>query len=120
MSASRYEGLPFHAVEAMACGLPLVLSAVKGHEDLVGDVGACGGGNRGGAGGKGAPAARGATEGQRCGMLYPFGDVGAFRTCVLRLMDDAALRDAMASAAVERARRYGRDRVTGTLMELYR
>lgn len=120
VSASRYEGLPFHAVEAMACGLPLVLSAVKGHEDLVGGVGPCGGGDRGGAGGKGAPAARGATEWQRCGMLYPFGDVGAFRTCVLRLMDDAALRDAMVSAAVECAWRYGRDRVMGTLMELYR
>lgn len=120
VSASRYEGLPFHAVEAMACGLPLVLSAVKGHEDLVGGVGACGGRGHGGAVDDGAPTARGATEGQRCGMLYPFGDVGAFQTCVLRLMDDAALRGAMASAAVGRAQRYGRDRVMGTLMGLYR
>ena len=35
VSASRYEGLPFHVVEAFACGLPAVLSSVKGHVDLV-------------------------------------------------------------------------------------
>lgn len=103
VSASRYEGLPFHAVEAMACGLPLVLSAVKGHEDLVG---------------MGEETEAG--QGDRCGLLYPFGDVEAFRSCVRSLMDDAALRDAMGSAAVARAPRYGRDRVMGTLMRLYR
>lgn len=121
VSASRYEGLPFHAVEAMACGLPLVLSAVKGHEDLVGGEEPAAQRGAGGAGAGGAGSAAQEVAGsRRCGMLYPFGDVGAFRTCVLRLMDDAALRDAMASAAVERAQRYGRDRVMGTLMRLYR
>lgn len=34
-STSHYEGLPFAAVEAMSYGLPLLLSNVVGHEDLI-------------------------------------------------------------------------------------
>lgn len=93
VSSSRFEGLPFHAVEAMACGLPLVLSAVKGHEDLAGD---------------GA-----------CGLLYPYGDVAAFQACVGRLMADDRLRARMGAEACDRARRYGLDRVMPQVMRLY-
>lgn len=35
VSASRSEGLPFNIMESLACGLPVVASRVKGHEDLV-------------------------------------------------------------------------------------
>lgn len=35
VSASLWEGMPNAALEAMACGLPLVLSRVFGHENLV-------------------------------------------------------------------------------------
>lgn len=37
VSASRSEGLPFNIMEAMARGLPVVATAVKGHTDLVTD-----------------------------------------------------------------------------------
>ncbi len=37
VSASQSEGLPFNIMEAMHCGLPVVASAVKGHEDLITD-----------------------------------------------------------------------------------
>ena len=36
-SALLWEGMPIAALEAMACGLPLVLSRIMGHEELVED-----------------------------------------------------------------------------------
>ncbi|WRS27308.1 glycosyltransferase [Oscillospiraceae bacterium MB08-C2-2] len=35
VSSSKIEGLPFNIMEAMACGLPVLISNVKGHRDLV-------------------------------------------------------------------------------------
>lgn len=37
VSTSRIEGLPFNIMEAMACGLPVVASDIKGHRELVED-----------------------------------------------------------------------------------
>ncbi len=37
VSASKMEGLPFNVMEALYCGLPAALSAVKGHVDLAED-----------------------------------------------------------------------------------
>ena len=35
VSASRKEGLPFNVLEAMSCGLPLLVSNIKGQSDLL-------------------------------------------------------------------------------------
>ncbi|RGX56021.1 glycosyltransferase family 1 protein [Anaerotruncus sp. AF02-27] len=35
VSTSRSEGLPFHLMEAMSCGLPAAVSDIKGHRELV-------------------------------------------------------------------------------------
>ena len=51
VSASRIEGLPFNVMEAMAAGLPIVASDVKGQRDLLAS---------------------------RSGALYPLGDEAAF------------------------------------------
>lgn len=35
VSSSKSEGLPFNIIEAMACGLPIIASDIKGHKELV-------------------------------------------------------------------------------------
>ena len=80
-------------MEAMAAGLPLALSAVKGHVDLV-------------------------EEGVN-GMTFPAGDVAGFARVVMRLRDDPAERLAMGRASLERAPRYALGRVMPQLMRIY-
>lgn len=41
VSASRSEGLPFNLMEAMACGLPVIASDVKGQQDLLREAPDC-------------------------------------------------------------------------------
>ena len=93
VSASRYEGLPFHVVEAFACGLPAVLSRVKGHVDLV-DPGVN-------------------------GLLFNQGDAAGFCSCVERLLADPALLAEMGEHAVATSARYSLSRVFEPLLAVY-
>lgn len=38
VSASRFEGMPISILEAMACGLPMVLSDIPAHREVAGDA----------------------------------------------------------------------------------
>lgn len=80
-SASRSEGLPFHVMEAMSCGLPSVLSDVKGNADLMAG---------------GAPA----------GLLYVPGDSDSFRAAAETLLRDPERRTALGENARRAAARY--------------
>ena len=93
VSASRYEGLPFHVVEAFACGLPAVLSSVKGHVDLV-DPGVN-------------------------GLLFNQGDAAGFCSCVERLLADPALLVEMGEHAVATSARYSLSHVFKPLLAVY-
>ena len=92
VSSSRSEGLPFNIMEAMACGLPSVASAVKGHTDLIGPEN---------------------------GLLYPYGDAKAFAAAVERLVSDAALRAELGQAGREKMQRYALDAVLPQVMDRY-
>ena len=93
VSASRSEGLPFHVVEALGCGLPAVLSNVKGHVDLVRD-----GYN---------------------GVLYACGDTNGYVRAVRSLYNDRSRVRVMGEHACESALPYGLSRVKPLLLELY-
>ncbi len=80
VSSSRSEGLPFAVMEAMHCALPCVLTAVKGHEDLLAEPGA--------------------------GFLVTFGDAEKFAEAVRTVGEDTALRRQMGRAARDRTARY--------------
>ena len=92
VSSSRSEGLPFNVMEAMACGLPAVLSDVKGHEDLV-------------------------RSGEN-GFLFPYDDKNAFIRAVKQAAEPT-FRAQMSAAAMQTATPYGIDAVFPQLTALY-
>ncbi|MEU5995894.1 glycosyltransferase [Spirillospora sp. NPDC047418] len=90
-----YEPFGMVPLEAMACGVPVVASAVGGHLDTVVD---------------------GVT-----GTLVPPREPEAAAGAIRALLDDPARRDAMGRAAVRRARdRYSWARVAADTAEVYR
>ena len=93
VTSSRSEGLPFNVMESMYMGLPVVASAVKGHEDLI-----CNG---------------------ETGLLYPYGDHVACAAQIKRLFESPVLCDQLAADAREAVLPYGLDNVLPIVMEQY-
>lgn len=93
VSSSRYEGLPFNVMEAMAFGLPRVVSDVKGNRDLVKDG--------------------------VSGFLFPYGDVAAFAAAVRRLLDEPELQKSMGQRSREDFDAYRLENVFPEVMEAY-
>ena len=93
VSGSRSEGLPFHALEAMASGLPCVLTAVKGHVDLLNGTGA--------------------------GFLTPFEKSTEMAEKLLLLKNDPALRAEMGENARRESGKYALSRVMPKLLAVY-
>jgi D-inositol-3-phosphate glycosyltransferase len=95
VSVPWYEPFGMVPLEAMACGVPVVASAVGGHLDTVLDG--------------------------RTGVLVPPRDPAALAQRLRELLADPGRLAAMGSAAAARARtRYGWDRVAGEIELLYR
>jgi glycosyltransferase involved in cell wall biosynthesis len=82
------------AIEAMACGKPVVASAVGGLADVV--------------------------VHEETGLLVPPGDVAALRAALGRLIADPALRERMGAAGRERVERYRARSVIGHIERVYR
>ncbi|QIB68158.1 glycosyltransferase family 4 protein [Aminipila butyrica] len=93
VSASRSEGLPFNIMEAMAMGLPVVATDVKGHKDLI--------------------------EPGINGYLYGFGDDQGFSEAVLRLTEDREHAWQIAENNKVKAREFGLKQVIETVLAVY-
>jgi len=94
VSAPHYEPFGTAALEAAACGIPVVATAVGGLREHVID---------------------GVT-----GVLVPRGDTPALASAVHGLLSDSARRATLGAAGAARAQRYSWPRVTAELLEVYR
>lgn len=94
LSASRSEGLPFHILEAMELGLPLLVSRVKGHTDLL-------------------------AEGEG-GYLFSLRDADEFAHKLSELLKNPALRLAMGENNKEKAKPFSLSRAGPGIEEMYR
>ncbi len=90
---SRYESFGLAALEAMACGTPVVASDVGGLSFVVRDG--------------------------ETGCLVPEGDVESLAQCILNLLVNPALRARMSERAVEVAQDYAWPVIANRMIELY-
>lgn len=91
---SRFEGTPNALLEAMACGLPGIVSdASPGPIELIG-------------------------QDERAGLIVPVDDVDATSHAILKLASNEALRQRLGAAARERARPHDAQQVMQTWLQL--
>ncbi len=93
VSSSRSEGLPFNIMEAMAAGLPVVASNVKGHKDLI-------------------------KQGEN-GYLYEYDNAKDFASLVKKLMANPELCAQMGANNQIKAEAYSIEMVKSEIMEIY-
>ena len=93
VTSSRSEGLPFNVMESMYMGLPVVASAVKGHEDLISDG--------------------------ETGLLYPYGNSAACADRILKLYEAPILCELMGQAAHQAVQPFSLKNVLPLVMEQY-
>ncbi len=92
--ASAFEGMPNALLEALACGLPAVSTAVSGATDILQD-------------------------GEN-GLLVPMGDADALAAALRRILSDPAFAARIAAHGLHTVReRYSWDQVTRRYVELY-
>lgn len=94
LMASDYEGLPVAVVEAGLCGLPtLTVDCCPGMSILVDDG--------------------------VSGYVTPVGDVDAFRSRLVEMMDDVQLNESLGLAAMQHMARFDPDRIVDDWEELF-
>lgn len=88
------EGLPVHLLEAMASGLPVVATEIRGHTDLI--------------------------QTDRNGILYTYNDSEGFCSAVRRIIGDAELRAEMYSNNISDVKKYSVENAVSDMAEIYK
>lgn len=92
-STSLSEGLPFNIMEAMACGLPVIASKIKGHVDLVSH--------------------------EETGILFELADQTGLEQALIEIFDNKEKRKKLGQNGMNGIDRFGIDRVFPQIMEIY-
>lgn len=93
LSASRREGMGLNLVEAMATGLPVVCTKIRGHVDVVTD--------------------------KRNGLLYRVDDASELRQWIVEIYENPELRRHMAKSNLGDASRYSVEQALENMKEIY-
>lgn len=91
VSTSLIEGLPFNVMEAMACGLPVIASNIKGHRELIDD---------------------GVT-----GFL--FNNKTELENQMVKIYSNIVLRKRIGYLSLQKVMQFGIDKVLAQIMEIY-
>lgn len=93
VSSSRREGLPVNVMEAMASGLPLVVTNCRGNRDLVSDA--------------------------NNGYVIEIDDLDGFSQAIQKLYNSAELRKAMAEYSLQLIEKYSIEKVMEQMERVY-
>ncbi|TNJ59756.1 glycosyltransferase family 4 protein [Paenibacillus hemerocallicola] len=93
ITTSLSEGLPFNVMEAMACGLPIVASRIKGHTDLVDDG--------------------------ETGYLCEINNQNEFQSAIIKIHKNRSLRVEMGVAGIEKVKFHSIDKIKPTILAIY-
>ena len=92
VSTSKREGLPVNVIESMAMGIPLILTRCRGHVDLV--------------------------QNDINGFIVDY-DADLIKDKILRLKNDADLRERFSSKSLELVNQYSKETVIKKMNEMY-
>ena len=88
------EGLPVHLMEAMASGLPVIATSIRGHVDLI--------------------------ENERNGLLYEYNDLDAFCEAVKRIVNNPQLSETFGQNNIEDVKKYSVEKAVSNMAEIYK
>ena len=93
VATSLQEGLPVSVIEAMACGLPIVASDIRGHRDVV--------------------------KGGENGFLFMLGDTKKMYESIFSIYESTKVRECFSKSSVELAQKYDLKQIRLKMAEIY-